>query len=114
MASAASPRKNLSLGVGQWNHYYVRAINGEVRLWVNGEEVSGGTECHPATGLLCAWSRKGRRSSLKDCGFGNSPLTPRLPGHVSLSRTSRRKPRQFFGTRLSPPKQVMPGLEFTL
>jgi len=47
------PRKNLCKGVGEWNHYYVRAINGEVRLWVNGEEVSGGTDCRPATGYLC-------------------------------------------------------------
>ena len=47
------PRKNLSKGVGEWNHYYVRAINGEVRLWVNGEEVSGGNQCEPATGYLC-------------------------------------------------------------
>jgi hypothetical protein len=47
------PRKNLSRGFGEWNHYYVRAINGEVRLWVNGEEVSGGTNCKPATGYLC-------------------------------------------------------------
>jgi hypothetical protein len=47
------PRKNLSKGVGEWNHYYVRAINGEVRLWVNGEEVSGGSNCRPATGYLC-------------------------------------------------------------
>ena len=47
------PRKNLSRGVGEWNHYYVRAINGEVRLWVNGEEVSGGTGCSPASGFLC-------------------------------------------------------------
>jgi hypothetical protein len=47
------PRKNLSKGVGQWNHYYVRAVNGEVRLWVNGEEVSGGTACEPRSGYLC-------------------------------------------------------------
>lgn len=46
------PSKRLSKGVGEWNHYYVRAINGEVRLWVNGEEVSGGTGCTPATGYL--------------------------------------------------------------
>jgi len=46
------PSKNLSKGVGEWNHYYVRAINGEVRLWVNGEEVSGGTGCDPRTGYL--------------------------------------------------------------
>jgi hypothetical protein len=47
------PRKNLSKGVGEWNHYYVRCINGEIRLWVNGEEVSGGANIRPATGYLC-------------------------------------------------------------
>ncbi len=47
------PRKQLSNGVGEWNHYYVRAINGEIRLWVNGEEVSGGTGAEPAVGHLC-------------------------------------------------------------
>ena len=47
------PRKDLSKGVGQWNHYYIRGINGEIRLWVNGEEVSGGTGCDPKTGYLC-------------------------------------------------------------
>lgn len=47
------PSKNLSKGVNEWNHYYIRCINGEVRLWVNGEEVSGGTGCEPATGYLC-------------------------------------------------------------
>src|SRR4029077_19456113 len=47
------PTKNLSKGLNEWNHYYVRAINGEVRLWVNGEEVSGGSECEPHTGFLC-------------------------------------------------------------
>jgi hypothetical protein len=51
--SRSFPRKNLSKGIEQWNHYYVRAINGEVRLWVNGEEVSGGTEVNPARGFLC-------------------------------------------------------------
>jgi hypothetical protein len=49
----AFPRKHLSKGVGEWNHYYIRAINGEVRLWVNGEEVTGGTACEPRTGYLC-------------------------------------------------------------
>jgi hypothetical protein len=47
------PRKNLSRDAGKWNHYYVRCINGEVRLWVNGEEVSGGNECDPRSGYLC-------------------------------------------------------------
>lgn len=47
------PTKHLSKGINEWNHYYVRCINGEVRLWVNGEEVSGGTNCTPKTGYLC-------------------------------------------------------------
>jgi 3-keto-disaccharide hydrolase len=47
------PTKELSKGVGEWNHYYIRAINAEIRLWVNGEEVSGGTKCEPASGYLC-------------------------------------------------------------
>lgn len=47
------PTKRLVKPAGEWNHYYVRAINGEVRLWVNGEEVSGGHDCQPATGYLC-------------------------------------------------------------
>lgn len=51
--SRSFPRKNLSKGVGEWNHYYIRAINGEVRLWVNGEEVSGGTNINPRSGYLC-------------------------------------------------------------
>jgi hypothetical protein len=51
--SRSFPSKRLSKGVGEWNHYYVRCINGEVRLWVNGEEVSGGTNCEPRHGYLC-------------------------------------------------------------
>lgn len=38
---------------GNWNHYYIRAINGEIRLWVNGIEVSGGNNAQPNTGHLC-------------------------------------------------------------
>jgi len=51
--SRSFPRKELSKGAGEWNHYYVRGINGEVRLWVNGEEVSGGKDAKPASGYLC-------------------------------------------------------------
>ncbi len=51
--SRSFPSKNLSKGVNEWNHYYVRGINGEIRLWVNGEEVSGGSGCTPHAGYLC-------------------------------------------------------------
>ncbi len=46
------PSANHSKPVGEWNSYYIRAINGEVRLWVNGHEVSGGKDCQPATGFV--------------------------------------------------------------
>lgn len=51
--SRSFPRKHLANGHGEWNQYYIRAINGEVRLWVNGEEVSGGNNIEPAQGYLC-------------------------------------------------------------
>jgi hypothetical protein len=51
--SRSFPRKNLSKGINEWNHYYVRAVNGEIRLWVNGEEVSGGNNIEPRSGYLC-------------------------------------------------------------
>jgi len=47
------PAASHTKGSPEWNHYYVRAINGEVRLWVNGHEVSGGNDCQPASGHLC-------------------------------------------------------------
>ncbi len=52
-SSRSFPTKRVTRPVGEWNHYYVRAINGEVRLWVNGEEVNGGENCEPRKGFLC-------------------------------------------------------------
>lgn len=66
------PRKNLSKGLGEWNHYYVRALNGEVRLWVNGEEVSGGTAVRPAWGYLCLES-EGSPVQFKDLSIRELP-----------------------------------------
>jgi len=51
--SRSFPSARHSRGTPAWNHYYVRAVDGEVRLWVNGHEVSGGSDCTPAEGYLC-------------------------------------------------------------
>jgi hypothetical protein len=51
--SRSFPTAETTKPAGQWNHYYVRAINGEIRLWVNGTEVSGGNNASPNTGYLC-------------------------------------------------------------
>ena len=51
-SSRSFPTRRRTRPAGEWNHYYIRAINGEVRLWVNGEEVNGGTACSPSEGYL--------------------------------------------------------------
>ena len=37
----------------QWHAVAMQYDKDRVRLWVNGQEVSGGTDCNPATGYLC-------------------------------------------------------------
>ncbi len=51
--SRSFPKKEMSKPSPEWNHYYIRAVNGEIRLSVNGEEVSGGEDCQPNVGYLC-------------------------------------------------------------
>ncbi|MFK7741327.1 MAG: DUF1080 domain-containing protein [Planctomycetota bacterium] len=51
-SSRSFPTERLTKPRGEWNHYYIRAIAGEVRLWVNGREVNGGRRCQPSTGYL--------------------------------------------------------------
>ena len=53
MADAASRLPTTAKVINQWNHYYIRAEKGVVRLWVNGHEVSGGDQISPASGYLC-------------------------------------------------------------
>lgn len=66
------PRKRLSRGTPAWNHYYIRCINGEIRLWVNGEEVSGGTACEPRTGHI-ALESEGAPVEFKDIRLRELP-----------------------------------------
>lgn len=51
-SSRSFPTKRLVRAAGEWNHYLVRAIDGAVTLWVNGEEVNAGSACAPAMGYL--------------------------------------------------------------
>ena len=70
--SRSFPSARHSLSSPQWNHYYVRAVNGEVRLWVNGHEVSGGNQCQPAQGHLCLES-EGAPIDFKDIRIRELP-----------------------------------------
>jgi len=51
-SSRSFPTQRLVRPAGEWNHYRVRAVGGAVTLWVNGQEVNGGTGCTPASGYL--------------------------------------------------------------
>ncbi len=51
--SRSFPRQERSKSSPEWNHYRIRAVDGEIRLWVNGEEVSGGSDAQPRSGPLC-------------------------------------------------------------
>ncbi|MAW60716.1 MAG: hypothetical protein CMJ94_07765 [Planctomycetes bacterium] len=46
------PSKRLVKPAGEWNHYAIAAIDGQVSLWVNGERVNGASFCKPFTGYL--------------------------------------------------------------
>jgi len=98
------PSKDRTKGINEWNHYYIRAIEGEVRLWVNGEEVSGGEEISPAAGYLCLESEgapiefKNMRLRILppfetklEVDVGNPPPAPKpvdMKGHVLLGKWS--------------------------
>jgi hypothetical protein len=47
------PTKNTTKASPEWNHYHISAAGGVVKLSVNGEQVSGGKDCSPASGYLC-------------------------------------------------------------
>ncbi|RYD44224.1 MAG: DUF1080 domain-containing protein [Verrucomicrobiaceae bacterium] len=51
--SRSFPTKQVTRPAGEWNHYLIRAVDGVVKLWVNGEQVSGGGNCEPSSGYLC-------------------------------------------------------------
>jgi len=75
------PSAHHSRGTPEWNHYLVRAVDGEVRLWVNGHEVSGGGDCRPATGFLCLESEGApvefRRIRIRELPAAGATAAPR-------------------------------------
>lgn len=76
--SRSFPTKQLSKGVGEWNHYLIRAIDGVIKLWVNGEQVSGGENCQPASGFLCL-EAEGSPIDFKDIRLKELPSEKKEP-----------------------------------
>jgi hypothetical protein len=51
-SSRSFPTERLVKPAGEWNTYAVRAVDGEVTLWVNGTKVNRGFNCKPSQGYL--------------------------------------------------------------
>lgn len=47
------PSERRANGTGEWNHFRITAIDGRIKLAVNGKEVSGGYDIRPRMGYLC-------------------------------------------------------------
>jgi hypothetical protein len=60
----------------EWNHYRVTCQNGELRLEVNGAEVSGGREIRPREGYICLES-EGSEVHFKDLRIRELPPSAR-------------------------------------
>lgn len=76
--SRSFPTKQLSKGVGEWNHYLIRATDGVIRLWVNGGQVSGGENCQPSSGFLCL-EAEGSPIDFKDIRLKELPSDQKQP-----------------------------------
>ena len=72
------PAEERSKSAPEWNHYRVVANNGEVRLSVNGKEVTIGRESSPRKGYLCLESEGSechfRSIRIKELPSTNPPL----------------------------------------
>ena len=51
--SRCLPSEDRTKGAGQWNHYRVTAIDGTIKLAINGKEVSGAFDVNPREGFIC-------------------------------------------------------------
>ena len=53
------PSERRAKPAGEWNHYRITAIDGTIKLEVNGKEVSGGSDCSPREGYIALESEGG-------------------------------------------------------
>ena len=62
----------------EWNHYRVTCNNGEIRLEVNGKEVTVGRDCVPRKGFICLES-EGSEAHFKNIRIKELPSTNTPP-----------------------------------
>jgi hypothetical protein len=80
----AFPTKELSKSSPEWNHYRVVAKDGEVRLSVNGVEVTAGKDCSPRNGYLFLES-EGSECHFRNLRIQELPSTGAKPEETAIS-----------------------------
>lgn len=80
----AFPSEELSKDSPQWNHYRVVANNGEVRLSVNGKEVTAGKDCLPRKGYIFLES-EGAECHFRNLRLQELPSTNAGPKETAIS-----------------------------
>ena len=73
------PSARMTKGAGEWNHYKVTCNNGDIKLAVNGTEVSGCSNTTPRKGFICL------ESEGSEIWFKNVVLTPLPSASPALS-----------------------------
>ena len=68
----------------EWNHYRVECNNGEIRLSVNGKEVTVGKACVPRKGYICLES-EGSECHFKNIRIKELPSTGATPAQTAES-----------------------------
>ncbi len=75
------PSERRALGAGQWNHFRITAIDGKLKLAVNGKEVSGGYDIRPRMGYLCL-EAEGSEVHFRNLHIKELPAEKRLPDNL--------------------------------
>lgn len=85
------PSEHRCKPAGEWNHYRVTCRDGDLKLEVNGKQVSGGSNCSPHKGYICLESegseahfRNIRIQELPSSGASGDHAAPQAQEFVSL------------------------------
>jgi hypothetical protein len=76
------PSENRAKPAGEWNHYRVECRDGHVSLAVNGQVVSGGSNCVPRKGYICL------ESEGSECHFRNIRIQELPPSNPRPSEVA--------------------------
>ncbi len=81
-AARCIPSENRAKGANEWNHYRVEAIDGVIKLAVNGKVVSGVSKCSPRKGYL-ALESEGSECRFRNLKIKELPSTNPKPSEIA-------------------------------